>query len=127
MMAVSAAMLPSGPDWTYEVKWDGYRAQVVKNGATVSLISRNLKRITRQFPTVADAAAHLAPKTALIDGEIVALDPAGRPSFQASIKGTKFAAGMSPSKASNIWRSDPGIASTYPTDNPRMIAVSMTT
>ena len=83
MMAVSAALLPSGPDWTYEVKWDGYRAQVVKNGATVSLVSRNLKRITRQFPTVADAAAHLAPKTALIDGEIVALDPAGRPSFQA--------------------------------------------
>jgi ATP-dependent DNA ligase len=83
MMAVSAAVLPSGPDWTYEVKWDGYRAQVVKNGAAVSLVSRNLKTITRQFPTVADAAAGLAPKAALIDGEIVALDPAGRPSFQA--------------------------------------------
>jgi bifunctional non-homologous end joining protein LigD len=74
MMAVSAAVLPSGPDWTYEVKWDGYRAQVVKNGAVVSLVSRNLKTITRQFPTVADAAAGLAPKAALINGEIVALD-----------------------------------------------------
>jgi bifunctional non-homologous end joining protein LigD len=56
---------------------------VVKNGATVSLVSRNLKTITRQFPTVADAAARLAPNAVLIDGEIVALDPEGRPSFQA--------------------------------------------
>ena len=42
MMAVPAAVLPSGADWTYEVKWDGYRAQIVKNGAAVSLASRNL-------------------------------------------------------------------------------------
>src|SRR5437867_3845035 len=83
MMAVPAATLPSGADWSYEVKWDGYRAQIVKNGAAVSLASRNLKIITRQFPTVAAAAARLAAHTALIDGEIVALDAHGRPSFQA--------------------------------------------
>ena len=56
MMAVAVATLPSGPAWTYEVKWDGYRAQVVKNGPTISLASRNLKNITRQFPAVVRAA-----------------------------------------------------------------------
>ena len=38
MMAVSAATLPIGDDWSYEVKWDGYRAQAIKRGAVVSLI-----------------------------------------------------------------------------------------
>ena len=83
MMAVPAATLPSGADWSYEVKWDGYRAQIAKNASGISLASRNLKTITRQFPAVAAAAAGLAAQTALIDGEIVALDAHGRPSFQA--------------------------------------------
>jgi bifunctional non-homologous end joining protein LigD len=72
MMAVPAAALPAGPDWTYEVKWDGYRAQIVKDGATVSLASRNLKNITTQYPAIAHAASRLAVRTALLDGEIVA-------------------------------------------------------
>ena len=50
MMAVSATILPAGAEWSYEVKWDGYRAQAVKHGSVVSLASRNLKDITRQFP-----------------------------------------------------------------------------
>jgi DNA ligase D-like protein (predicted ligase) len=83
MMAVPAPALPEGPDWTYEVKWDGYRAQIVKDGATVSLASRNLKNITTQYPGVARAASRLTARTALLDGEIVALDAQGRPSFQA--------------------------------------------
>jgi bifunctional non-homologous end joining protein LigD len=83
MMAVSAATLPAGAEWSYEVKWDGYRAQAVKSGRAVSLASRNLKDITRQFPEVARAAARLRASSAVIDGEIVALDADGRPSFQA--------------------------------------------
>ena len=83
MMAVSAATLPAGADWSYEVKWDGYRAQAVKNGTAVSLASRNLKNITRQFPDVVRAAAQVRATSAVIDGEIVALDADGRPSFQA--------------------------------------------
>lgn len=82
MMATAAATLPVGDEWSYEVKWDGYRAQGVKNGSTVTLASRNLKNITRQFPAVADAIATVRAKTAVIDGEIVALDAKGRPSFQ---------------------------------------------
>lgn len=82
-MAVSAVTLPSGAEWSYEVKWDGYRAQAVKDGPAVSLASRNLKNITRQFPDVARAAARIGAKSAVLDGEIVALDAEGQPSFQA--------------------------------------------
>ena len=46
MMAMPATELPDGSEWSYEVKWDGYRAQAVKNGRSVSLASRNLKDIT---------------------------------------------------------------------------------
>jgi bifunctional non-homologous end joining protein LigD len=83
MMATPAATLPSGPDWSYEVKWDGYRAQAVKRGNTVSLASRNLKNITRQYPSVVHSVAGLKARDVLLDGEIVALGPDGRPSFQA--------------------------------------------
>ncbi|PYR36496.1 MAG: hypothetical protein DMF93_19810 [Acidobacteria bacterium] len=83
MMATRAAALPSGAEWSYEVKWDGYRAQAAKNGDAVLLASRNLKDITRQFPSVAAAVSRLDAATALVDGEIVALDASGRPSFQA--------------------------------------------
>src|SRR5580765_2094275 len=83
MMAVSASALPEGEDWTYEVKWDGYRAQAVKNGATVSLASRNLKNITKQYPGVVRVAGLVRATSAVLDGEIVALDADGCPSFQA--------------------------------------------
>src|SRR5215831_4588285 len=83
MMATAARALPSGDDWSYEVKWDGYRAQVVKDGARIMLASRNLKDITETFPRVVSAARELSGRTAILDGEIVALDANGRPSFQA--------------------------------------------
>jgi bifunctional non-homologous end joining protein LigD len=83
MMATRASSLPEGSDWSYEVKWDGYRAQVIKSGDLVALASRNLKDITGQFPAIAAAAANVPAQSAIVDGEIVALDEAGRPSFQA--------------------------------------------
>jgi bifunctional non-homologous end joining protein LigD len=83
MMATAARELPNGVDWSYEVKWDGYRAQIVKDGSRLVLASRNLKDITDAFRGVADAAANLAVRDAIVDGEIVALDAEGRPSFQA--------------------------------------------
>lgn len=83
MLAASAFKLPSGNEWTYEVKWDGYRTLALKQGARVKLLSRNLKDATAQYPSVARAVAQVHGDTVLLDGEIVALDPAGRPSFQA--------------------------------------------
>jgi len=83
MLATAAKMLPSGGEWTYEVKWDGYRTLALKNGPRVKLLSRNLKDATGQYAAVARNVGAIHAETALVDGEIVALDEHGRPSFQA--------------------------------------------
>jgi bifunctional non-homologous end joining protein LigD len=83
MMALSRPALPTGPGWTYEVKWDGYRTIAVKDGARVKLFSRNLKDVTAQYPAIAAAVARVKAPRAMFDGELVALDEHGRPSFQA--------------------------------------------
>jgi bifunctional non-homologous end joining protein LigD len=74
MLAQSADTVPVGPAWTYEVKWDGYRAIAVKDGARVKLVSRNQKDLTRDYPTIGAAVATLSTPSLLLDGEIVALD-----------------------------------------------------
>ena len=83
MLARSADDLPVGPTWTYEVKWDGYRSIAVKAGASVKLWSRNQKDLTRDYPGIEAALGKLRASSFAIDGEIVALDCDGRPSFQA--------------------------------------------
>jgi bifunctional non-homologous end joining protein LigD len=74
--------LPRGDDWTYEVKFDGFRALTVKQKTKVSLISRNAKDLTLRFPEIAEALQNLPCREATLDGEIVAVDPQGRSSFQ---------------------------------------------
>jgi bifunctional non-homologous end joining protein LigD len=83
MLATSSTALPRGADWTYEVKWDGYRTLAFKDGARVKLFSRNLKDATSQYPAIARAVAQLRADVALLDGELVAVDDKGVPSFQA--------------------------------------------
>src|SRR5918993_2170049 len=83
MMATLARALPSGDGWSYEVKWDGYRTLALKEGARVRLFSRNLKDVTAVYPSVARTIGELKAPSALVDGELVAIDEAGRPSFQA--------------------------------------------
>jgi bifunctional non-homologous end joining protein LigD len=73
---------PTGPGWLYELKWDGFRALALKDGAKVQLISRNNKPLTGDFAELAEALAELPAQTAVLDGEICALDPQGRPAFQ---------------------------------------------
>src|SRR3954471_14584533 len=76
------AKLPEGPEWSYEVKWDGYRALILKHGEAVQLLSRNEKSLARDFPGIVEACKALKTSSCLIDGEIVALDAEGRPAFQ---------------------------------------------
>jgi len=83
MLAQSADELPVGRAWTYEVKWDGYRTLAVKDNGRVMLLSRNHKHLTRDYPSVAVAILGLSASSFVLDGEIVAIDAAGRPSFQA--------------------------------------------
>ena len=75
--------LPEGDDWMYEVKFDGYRALLMKEGREVRIRSRNNKDLTHAYPSIAAAARQLDADRAIVDGEIVALDAGGRPSFQA--------------------------------------------
>ena len=75
--------LPDGADWLYEVKFDGYRALVIKDGPRVQIRSRNDKDLTAAYPEIASAARRLRADQAVVDGEVVAVDAHGRPSFQA--------------------------------------------
>jgi DNA ligase D-like protein (predicted ligase) len=83
MLATSAPELPRGDEWSYEVKWDGYRTLIAKDGPRVTLWSRNLKDVTRQYGAVVRAAQDVDAHAVLLDGEVVALDAEGRPTFQA--------------------------------------------
>ena len=68
--------------WLFEIKWDGYRAIAYLDVGKVRLVSRNQNDFTAGFPEVAAALAEgVKAKQAVLDGEIVALDPEGRPSF----------------------------------------------
>ncbi|MEJ5946212.1 non-homologous end-joining DNA ligase [Pseudokineococcus basanitobsidens] len=81
-----APLTPDGadPTWAYEVKWDGMRLLAdVRGGRGVRLASRTERDVTGTFPDLAGlaGAAAAAGDDLLLDGEVVALDPAGRPSF----------------------------------------------
>jgi bifunctional non-homologous end joining protein LigD len=78
MLLLAAETLPEGPAWAYELKLDGYRALGIKTGGEVRLRSRNDKDFNRKYRTIAKVLAAL-PHETVIDGEVVALDEAGRP------------------------------------------------
>lgn len=82
MKALLSEELPRGTDWLYEIKFDGIRALAIKHGEKVRLISRNAKDLTKAYPAIAEDLNSLPADEAVLDGEIVALDPEGRSSFQ---------------------------------------------
>ena len=83
MLATLGNEVPSGSDWLYEVKWDGYRALCFIEGGKVRMLSRRGTKLDKQFASVAAALAQsVKAGTAIIDGEVVALDDNGNPSFQ---------------------------------------------
>ena len=69
-------------DWIYEIKFDGYRALALRGGSETRILSRNQKDLGKKFTKIRDSIAALDVQDAIIDGEIVALDDKGRPSFQ---------------------------------------------
>lgn len=81
MKALGVAEI-SGDGWLLEIKYDGYRALGIKEGGRAELWSRNEKPLTESYPEIAQALAKLPCEDVIIDGEIVALDAEGRPTFQ---------------------------------------------
>ena len=81
MQCKAVTALPADEKWTFEIKFDGYRCIAVKRGKEATLFSRNQKVLNRRFTSVVEALARLGGDFAL-DGELVALDSRGKPSFQ---------------------------------------------
>jgi bifunctional non-homologous end joining protein LigD len=74
---------PRGPGWQHEIKFDGWRIQLHKAGANVRLLSRHGHDLTSGFPAIASALAALPADTAILDGELVAMNGEGLPDFRA--------------------------------------------
>jgi bifunctional non-homologous end joining protein LigD len=69
------------PEWLFEIKWDGYRAVSFLEGSGVRFVSRNQNDLTGQYAELGVLPKYVKAKTAILDGEIVALDEHGRSSF----------------------------------------------
>jgi bifunctional non-homologous end joining protein LigD len=83
MLAMTAEAARSDPDWRFEPKLDGYRVIAFVAGVTVRLQSRRGIDLTAQFPEIVAELGALGADHMILDGEIVALGPDGRPSFNA--------------------------------------------
>src|SRR5262245_5781457 len=80
MLLLRKDALPEGSNWLYEIKLDGYRAIAFKTGGKTYLRSRNDNDFSTRYPNIYEALASMPDETVL-DGEVVALDEASRPSF----------------------------------------------
>ena len=72
----------SGPEWLFEIKWDGVRTMACIKARRTELWSRSGREITGEYPEITDLGTHVEGREAWLDGEIVALDSEGRSDFQ---------------------------------------------
>ena len=93
MLATSIDEPFDGSDWLFEIKWDGYRAIAFIENNKVRLVSRNQNELTARYPELTDLPHYVKAKTAILDGEVVALDEQGRPSFSLMQQRTGFRPG----------------------------------
>jgi len=82
-MLATLGVLPKPPSgWAFEVKWDGIRALATVQGGRLHLASRNGRDLSSRYPELRALGLQLGSTEAVLDGEVVAFDPDGRPSFQ---------------------------------------------
>ncbi|HWY20649.1 MAG TPA: non-homologous end-joining DNA ligase [Candidatus Acidoferrum sp.] len=93
MLATTVDEPFDSPDWLFEIKWDGYRAVAFIENGKVRLVSRNQNELTARYPELKDLAKSVNAKTAILDGEVVALDEQGRASFSLMQQRTGFRPG----------------------------------
>jgi bifunctional non-homologous end joining protein LigD len=94
MLANSTAKAFDDPGWLFEIKWDGYRAVAFIDDGRVRLVSRNQNDLTAQFSELKSLPQFVKAQRAILDGEIVALDDEGRPSFSLMQQRTGFRPGQ---------------------------------
>ena len=82
-LALLKPSLPTGPDWLFEIKWDGYRLAIHVDRGDVRFITRGGHDWTPRFPAIAAGARDLNVHAAILDGEAVVLDSSGRSDFGA--------------------------------------------
>ena len=82
-LALLKPIMPSGSDWLYEIKWDGYRLAIHIEQSQIRIITRGGHDWTHRFPALVEAARQLNVDTAILDGEAVVLDGTGRSDFGA--------------------------------------------
>jgi bifunctional non-homologous end joining protein LigD len=82
MLLLRTDSLPDSKEWLYELKLDGYRAIAFKRDGVVHLRSRNDNDFSGRYPGVVKGLARM-PDNTVIDGEVIAFDDEGRPSFNA--------------------------------------------
>jgi bifunctional non-homologous end joining protein LigD len=82
-----------GPEWLFEIKWDGYRAVAFIENGKARLVSRNQNDLTARYPELKNLPQFINAKTAILDGEVVALDEEGRASFSLMQQRTGFRPG----------------------------------
>jgi bifunctional non-homologous end joining protein LigD len=82
-----------GAEWLFEIKWDGYRAVAFIEDGKLRLVSRNQNELTERFPELKDLPKFIQAKSAILDGEVVALDELGRASFSLMQQRTGFRPG----------------------------------
>jgi bifunctional non-homologous end joining protein LigD len=93
MLATSIEHPFDGEDWLFEIKWDGYRAVAFIEGEKVRLVSRNQNDLTPRYPELRELPKFVEANDAILDGEVVALDEQGRPSFSLMQQRTGFRPG----------------------------------
>ena len=71
MEALSVAKIPTGPEWQYEPKWDGFRCLAFRDGEDVALQSKAGEPLERYFPEMVEALRALRARVFVLDGEIV--------------------------------------------------------
>jgi bifunctional non-homologous end joining protein LigD len=93
MLATAVDEAFDGDDWLFEIKWDGYRAVAFIADGKARLVSRNQNDLTPRYPELKDLPKFVKAKTAILDGEVVALDEQGRASFSLMQQRTGFRPG----------------------------------
>src|SRR5213596_2651861 len=71
MEALSVDDIPSGPEWEYEPKWDGFRCLAFRDGASLDIMSKSGQPLARYFPEIKAALLSLPAKKFVLDGELI--------------------------------------------------------